>query len=227
MPPGGFTFYQPQTGWNAPEWRSFDVVVESLIEHRNANPFITKQHNLSTIREVVEIEVDEYNAQRCLNNGWHHFLSDAGPPGKWMPQRLSRGVAAAVGSVKRAAAGIGVVRDWLGDGLRPVDSTLASKRAEVCVNCPQNQDPNWIQNLEEVVAKDIRTKIEIKNDLKLSTPYDAQLLSCQVCDCPMSLKVWTPIEHIKNNTSSQVMSALSAVKTKTGKQCWVVTESKP
>lgn len=225
FPPGGFQFLQPETGWNAPENSSFDVVVTKLIEHRNANRFITQQHNLSTDYETVANEVDAYNAQRMLANpGWAHFLGDASPGGQWWPQRLSRAAGGVVASVKKTAAGIKVISEWLGSGLRPVDKSLAEKRGSRCIECSQNSDPNWPQKLDAMAAADIKKLVEIKNDMKLETQYDKQLLTCQVCDCFLPLKVWVPIKHISDETSTDTLNKLSAVKTASGKGCWVAEE---
>ena len=225
FPPGGFQWLESQTGWNAPANESFDVVVNKLIEHRKANPFVTKQNNLPIDYDAVADQVDAYNAHRMLQTpGWAHFLSDAGPSPSWLPRRLSRSAEAVVVSVKKTAAGIKVISEWLGSGLRPVDQSLAEKRGSRCVECPMNVDPNWIQKLDEVTATYIKKLIEIKNDMKLETKYDNQLNSCSICDCPMKLKVHVPISHISNETSTDTLNRLSAVKTVSGKGCWVPEE---
>lgn len=218
-------YTQPQTGWNAPPNESFTVVVTKLIEHRKANPFIVQQHNLSTDYEVVCNEVDEFNAERMKRNiGWSHFLGDASPSGGWMPQRLNRAGAGVVAAVKRTAAGIKVIAEWLGSGLRPVDQSLAEKRAMRCIECPKNTDPNWLQKLDAMAAEDVKKLVEIKNDMKLATPQDNQLLTCSVCDCYLRLKVWVPITHISSETSTALLNELTQVKTASGQGCWVPEE---
>ncbi len=225
FPPGGFMFLQPETNWSAPSNESFDVVVTKLIEHRKANPFITKQNNLSTDYESVSNELDQYNAYRMLQNpSWNHFLSDSNPSPQFKPRRLSRLVGAVAEGTKKTAAGIKVIAEWLGSGLRPVDQALADNRASRCSECPQNSDTNWIQKLDAIAAAEVKKLAEIKNDLKLETPYDKQLHNCQVCDCALNLKVWVPIAHISNETSTTVLNELSAVKTQSGKGCWVPEE---
>ena len=224
FPPNGWLFTQPQTGWEAPKDSSFDVVVTAIIAHRNGNRFITKENNLSTDPAFVAEELDGYNAERCLRAGWNHFLADASPGGQWLPRRLSRSVGAVVESVKKTAAGIKVVSSWLGAGLRPVEQSLADKRSLTCLECPNNTDPNWIQKLDSIAAADIKKLAEIKNDMKLTTPYDDRLHSCAICDCSLTLKPWVPIAHIKSETSAEALSKLSAVKTNSGKPCWVAEE---
>lgn len=225
--PYGFQFHQAQTNWDAPLNASFDRVVRALIEHRLGNPFITKQNNLSTDYDAVAIEVDEFNAARmAANPRWQHFIEDGGGGGAgfWKPQRLQRSAAAVVASVKKTAAGVGVLRDWLGDGLRPVQLSLAEARGARCIECPQNGEPNWLESVSAHIADEVKVKMEIRNDLKLATSHDDALNVCKVCTCSLPLKVWTPIKHIAKETLPEVLKELAVVRTKSGNMCWVTEE---
>lgn len=217
-PPGGWQWLETQTNWQPPAYASFDSVVTALVEHRRANSFIAKQHNLPTDYDSVANQVDEFNAERMKSNpNWNHFLGDASPPGFFSPQRLQRSAAAAVANLKKTAAGIGLIREWLGDGLRPVEQALANKRAEVCVKCPLNQEGGFWEKLDAAGAEEVKKMVAIKNDMKLETPLDSQLKSCTACLCWNSLKVWTPIAHINNHTSTKVLNELHS-------DCWVRKE---
>lgn len=226
--PNGWTFIQPQISDENiipnPLSTSFTEAVNKIIEVRNANPFITQQNNLSTDPEAVANELDAYTAERCLRAGWNHFLGDASPGGQWLPRRLSRSGAGVVEKAKKTVAGVKIISEWLGEGLRPVEQALADKRAARCVECPQNSDPNFIQKFETMAAEKIKQLAEIKNNMELKTPYDAQLHMCQICSCPMGTKVWVPIKHINNETSTDILNQLSAVKTSSGQGCWVPEE---
>lgn len=226
FPPGGFQFYQPQTNWSAPnpDSSSFDVTVRNIVEHRKGNRWISEQNNLSTDPDVVADELDAFNAERMLKSGWNHFLSDAGPSPSWLPRRLSRSAGVVVESVKKTAAGVKVIAEWLGSGLRPVDKALAEKRGSRCIECPNNVDPNWLQKLDAMAAADVKKLVEIKNDLKLETKYDNQLNTCGICDCFLKLKIWVPTKHIANETSTDTLNRLSVVKTASGQGCWVPEE---
>jgi len=220
--PGGFQFHQPQTNWRVPEGIDFRSAVALIIAHRKGNKWITQQHNLSTDERQVADELDEFNAARMLSHpGWERFVGDTSAPKTWSPstslRRLASGVAGASSAVRRTAAGVKLVAEWLGAGLRPVDHALAEKRAAVCVGCPMNGDPNWLQRLDAAVADQIKTLVEVKNDLKLSTTSDEKLLTCKACDCFLKLKVHAPIEHIKANTSATVKANLWA-------KCWILSE---
>ncbi len=219
---------EAQTGWQPQSWMSFEQAVQALIAHRKANAWIVKQNNLPTEYNAVANQVDEYNAARCLAHpGWEHFVGSAEPPKTWSPsafQIRQRGNVVGAGAVRRTAAGVKLVADWVGSGLRPIDKITAEKRGGVCVTCPNNTNPNWIQKIDAALASEIKTLIEIKNDLKLSTIHDKNLLTCSLCDCYLPLKVWAPIEHIWNNSPQTVKDDLSKVTTSDGHRCWVIEE---
>jgi len=214
--PNGFQFYQPETSWSAPTWRSFETIVLALIDHRKGNPYLTKKHGWRTDYEGVAAEVDAYNSKLCQANGWFDFIIEASPdPPKLPPQHWAG--AGVVGHVKRSAAGIKLVMDWLGNGLKPVPVTLAEKRAAVCVTCPLNADPNWIQKLDAVAAQQVKNLLEVRSDMALRTSLDEKLLTCQACDCYLPLKVWTPLDVVLANTSEEQKSKLDP-------KCWITAE---
>lgn len=226
--PYGFQWVESQTGRQFKN-DSFWSLVDELLAHRRGNAWIVKQHNLPMDRNQVANIVDEYNAARCLAHpGWEHFVGSAEPPKTWSPSAFSlrRRVENVVGGVRRTAAGVKLAAEWLGDGLRPVENALAEKRAGVCVTCPENGDPNWLQRIDASLASEVKHLVEIRNDLNLSTIHDQNLHTCKVCDCYLKLKVHTPIEHIKNNMPAEVVTKLRGVKTSTGAPCWVVEEMK-
>lgn len=131
--------------------------------------------------------------------------------------------------VKRTVAGVKLVRDWLGSGLKPVERGLATKRAAICVQCPLNQEGNFWQKLDEVAARGVKTLMSIKADLECKTDYDERLKTCQACDCLNELKVHTPLVHILKHTSAEVRDKLvngmiidgQLVK---AKDCWILAE---
>lgn len=220
FPPGGFQFVQPQISPAVIGGHDFDSCVQAVYTMRMGNPFICQQNNLSTDKATIEAEVDEYNAARCLSTaGWEHFVADTSPPKSWTPstsprRRQDAGVAA---GARRTVAGVRLVMEWLGDGLKPVAHELAEKRAGICVGCPKNSEPNWLQRIDAAVAAQIQSLVEIKNDLKLSTLQDEHIHTCSACDCFLKLKVHVPIEHVRTNTSE-------AVKAQLDPRCWVLHE---
>lgn len=114
------------------------------------------------------------------------------------------------------------MKDWLGEGMKPVPRSTAENRAIICANCPQNSDPDWFQKLEAAAAVVIKGLIEARNKMQLVTGQDAKLHSCQACDCPLRLKVWVPADIVQAKTSDKLRAELREKKP----DCWILTESK-
>lgn len=202
-----------------PQPITLDQFVKGVIKFINGNPWLLTQ-GYSNDFQTVKNQVREHEGARMLAMGFTHLVQTESAAPKWNPpQFIRRHAEGAAGAVKRTASGVKLVVDWLGSGLRPVESALAEKRARVCVDCPQNVKPNWLQSLDAAAAAQVKKLIEIKNDLKLATSSDAQLFSCQYCDCALTLKVWANIDHILNNLSPEVKSRLHP-------NCWVLSEEK-
>lgn len=218
--PNGFRYIVPETGWTAPLHSSFDALVKALIQHRRGNPHLARKHNWSLDYNVVANQVDEYNAAICVAHNWNDFILNEASFPKLTPPRPNIGSASAgaVAAVKRTVAGVKVVSDWLGSGLRPVSQERAEKRASICVKCPLNQDPNWLQKLDAIAAKQVKTLVEVKNDLTLKTSLDDKLLSCQACDCYLPTKVWIELQHVLKNTSAEARARLDPF-------CWIISEA--
>lgn len=221
FPPNGWLFYQPETNWHVPNPNhSFNSVVQSIIDHRKANP----RFNLPTDPESAGRDLENYTEQRLraqygeAAKEWVVLGNDGSTAPPFSP-RLREGlpVGAAVDKAKKALAGIGAVIDWLGDGLKPVPAHLAAQRAAVCVSCRHNQEPTGIQRAYELAADGIGALMNSREEMKLSTPHDANLKTCQLCDCVLKLKVFAPIKHIAKRTSADVWKSLP-------EHCWIKKE---
>jgi hypothetical protein len=165
--------------------------------------------------------IDQSNALRCLAiPGADIYVLGKGGPELSQPSKkvdfsnLPHRVLAAAGDIRTAAAGTAVVLDWLLSGGKPVDPNLASARAAVCSLCPKNVVGSWFT---VAPAETIRATLSARSDLKLETPFDAQLQSCAACLCLLRLKVWCPIEHIVDHTKADVWDRLDP-------RCWMLTE---
>jgi len=220
--PGGFQFTQPETGWNAPKWQSFDVVVKELIKHRKGNPHLVKKHDWSLDYDTVANEIDEYNAVRCRNAGYFDFIAQDSPPSpKLFLSRFQaqKPAAAAAGSMKRVAAGIGALYEWLGSGANPVSKEKAESRAGTCVTCPMNGKGDWTRFFTGPAVEMIKKQLAIKHDLRLETSHDAELGVCEACMCQLTLKPWVPLETILHHTNDDMKKRLHP-------KCWILSESK-
>lgn len=124
--------------------------------------------------------------------------------------------------IRNDISGAEILRDWLGDG-DPVHPMVAEARAKRCTTgndgkpCPHNIEPNWWDRIKHVAAEWIRSEIELKAKLKLHVPQEKDLAMCKICGCCLSLKVWTPIQHIKNHVTSDALNA-------TPEYCWMRKE---
>lgn len=224
--PGGFVFLQAETGFEAPKNLSFNSVVDAVVKHRLGNPWITKKHNLATDWNSVADEVEHMNALRMQSNPkWSHFLGadDGGAsfsgPFRFPSQHQPANVVG--GQVKKVAAGVKVLLDWLGSGGRAVPKEQAEKRAATCVLCPQNKDGDWTAMFTKPVSEMLRLQLGIKNDLKLATSKDDKLYVCQACSCPLKLKVWSPLKHVLDNMDDATKARLQPSEP----VCWILEEA--
>ena len=204
---GGWVFRQPQTGWtNSMAMVGFKASVDTIRKHRLANPAITAKHKLSTDPTAIAEELRVYTRKRL-------GIADPVAPSFFQPSRsqLPSRVVAAAGNLKRAAQGTAVVLDWLSSGGMPIAQELANKRATICVACPKNVQGDWYTTAP---AQLIKSTLEARKDLKLETPSDASLKSCEVCRCLLALKVHCPLSHIVAKTKPEIMAELPS-------NCWI------
>lgn len=217
-PPYGFQFLQPETGQSTPFSGSFYSVVEQVMTLRQANPFLCERHGWRTDQAGVEHDVEQYNVARMIAGGWMDFIvSDdpAPPPTYYPPSAQKKSAVGVLSGVKRVAAGVAVLVEWLGSGAKPVEQSLADSRAAICADCPKNDGGDFIAYFTKPIADKIRTQLEIRGDLQLRTPHDDKLTVCSGCDCPLKLKVWVPFDYVLAHTSEDT-------KTRLDPRCWIL-----
>jgi hypothetical protein len=212
--PNGFIFYQAETGWQPQRMQSFETIVAAIIAHRNANPWLKDKNGWSVDPDTVREELDRYNAKVCEHMGWKDYISSAGdsapPLSQPLPQRLlHRGA--------NVVAGAETLVDWIADGAEAVGVEVSSERAAVCSACPKNGKGDLLSYFTRPAAEAIRRTVARKNEMQLTTPYDDGLGICEVCDCPLKLKVHLPIEVIVKKLSPVTRSELPA-------HCWIRKE---
>lgn len=184
--------------------------IEAIRKHRLANPAITAKHNLSTDPEQIGRELIAFQRARgALPPEAPSFFQSSRSS---LPDR----VVAVAGEIKTAARGTAVVLDWLTSGGNPVAPELASKRAGICAPCPHNKEGSWFT---VAPAELIRSTLSARSDLKLETPFDDQLKSCEICKCLNRLKPHVPLAHIIKSTPADIMA-------KFPETCWIKIESK-
>lgn len=220
-PPGSFQVYVPETDWRSTPYTGFSATVEEVQQHRKLNPRFGWPTDTASVAKWVE----EYTVARLrtVPGGTDYIVEgSAEPPANFpLPHRRQRRAVGAVEGVKvkKLVAGISLITDWLGDSLAPVEQVVADHRASICARCPLNRSPNAVQGVYGIVGDGLHLLMEAKNDMQLATPHDNVLQTCSACDCKLTLKVWTPTEHIKKHTSEAVFNDLDP-------GCWIRAELK-
>lgn len=218
FPPGGWVYYQPETGWSAPQWLPFNAVVQAIVSHRSANP----QHKFSTDSRVVEMELDAYTCARLQDMpGGDQFIIPGAPPPNFHLARLRpRLLAVAAGAkdkIANAVAGIGLWMEWFGN--KPVAPEVAERRAGICVNCPNNVAGDVFQRFNAKTGEELKKIFAAMADEKMQTSHDEKLFVCGICDCPLKAKVHSPMIVIQNHLRAEVKARLPEF-------CWIVQEEK-
>lgn len=110
--------------------------------------------------------------------------------------------------------GVSTLMDWLGAGGVAVGPKDAQRRADICLQCPENK-AGW--SVSETVAKAIKTHVELKNNLQLRVDGEKSLHTCSICQCALRLKVHVPIEVIRSHMQPGEADKLPSY-------CWQKTE---
>lgn len=212
--PNGYAYRQPETNWSAPRYASFSTIVQSLMMHRKANPFLAEKHGWRVDEDGVADDVEQYNVRICQQMGWYEYLM--GGDGQAVPKTQAQpSLPVRLGNV---VGGAEILVDWISSGGEAVGAELAHQRAAVCASCPLNKSGDLLSFFTKPVSEVIRKLQSRRLEWKLETPYDDKLGVCQACQCPLKLKVWMPIGRIKQKLSPEVMSALD-------KNCWIHKET--
>lgn len=105
-----------------------------------------------------------------------------------------------------------------GFGKQPPAQAIAQARADICFKCPYNYLGAW--SVSSRVAEVIHAQREEKLRLKLRVEGEEKLGVCEVCGCPMILKVWYDAETIWKHTPDAVYNRYP-------EWCWLQKERKP
>lgn len=214
--PNGFKFRIPEVRWQSAPFASFDTIVNQVLNLVTSNPALQKVY--PTSREAIADLVDRVNADFCKLNGWNAYITDPAPdvsPPKPMAPSAVQRLQAVAGAVKKVNAGARLLLDWEKSGQPPVDNSLAQERAFVCSTCPQNGKGDLTSWFTKSASELIRSQLSRLHGLNLSTALDDKLGVCDVCLCPLKLKVHAPksliLEHIPDDVKSQLPA-----------HCWIL-----
>lgn len=213
FPAGGWQFYQPQTQWRAPNpiSNTFDQQVTNIIKHRLANTAIRIKYKLSTDPDEVANELEAFTRARL---GLPQTAATSTAP-KTLPRRdYAAPAAGAVAAIKKVAAGGALLLEWEVSGQPPVAPELAAKRAFVCAKgnagqrCPKNSQGDFTSWFTKPISEILRQKMARVNSMNLTTPHDAELGVCSACECPLRLKVQTPLDLILKHLKPEARADL-------------------
>jgi hypothetical protein len=111
-------------------------------------------------------------------------------------------------------AAIPIIKLWVGEGGETVSHSQAQARANVCLECPLNQK----MPLERELASLLKKISKLKNQLILHVTGEQRLHSCQACSCPLTSKVWVPLEYIRKGVTDEELKDFHH-------DCWIRKES--
>lgn len=222
--PNGFKFVQPEISFHSRPHASFEAITNALMVARRANPAIAAKYGWATDHDGVARDVEAYNAAICEKMGWTDYLAvDVGapsPPKSRPPSRQeAEQISAAGAKVKKIWAGVRTLNDWLDSKAPAVPQEQSNARALKCAACPQNGKGDFTRWFTQPASEAIRRQLAELNNRNLRTDHDDKINICEVCLCPMKLKVHTPLQFIKSHLSDGIMDELRTVP-----GCWITAE---
>ena len=222
--PNGLTFLQPETNWRPPRYASFAIIVNAIISHRRRRPDLVQSKKWSLDQAVVAEELDAFNARLCAQHGWMDYITDGAgvvmpPKPTALLQQEKSVLAAAADKAKKIWSGLETLGDWIDSNTPPVAKEVSESRASICAKCPRNGSGDWTTWFTKPASEIIRKNQEKLAFMKLSTTHDATINICEICLCPLKLKVHTPAQYIKAHMSQSVLAELRAVP-----NCWIPKE---
>ena len=113
------------------------------------------------------------------------------------------------------AAGAALLMDWEQSKQPPVGPEVSAARAAVCVQCPKNTPGDFTSWFTKPVAEMLRSKLARLHAMNLTTPDDDRLHVCEVCLCPLKLKVHTPLDLIEKHMKPATKAELPPA-------CWIL-----
>ncbi len=222
--PNGMTFLVPETNWRPQRFASFSAIVNGLIAHRRGRPDLVASKGWSLDYDTVANEVDAFNALICVRHGWNDYImGDEGvappPKSQALLQHEKSLISAAAGKAKKIWAGVKTSNEWIDSGAPPVAKETSEIRASTCAKCPKNGKGDFTSWFTKPASEVIGKQIERINGMKLTTSVDATLNVCEVCLCPLKVKVHTPMTFIKAHMSPDTLAELRQVP-----NCWIPKE---
>jgi len=104
------------------------------------------------------------------------------------------------------------MKEWLGDGGKPVATKVSQARADICLDCKFN-----VKNvMTESFGDAYRRHLAAKRRMKLEVVGETLLHTCQLCRCSLPLKIHVPFKHIRAYQREEIRQAIMKGKP----ACW-------
>lgn len=223
VPPGGWRYVQNDnrgaflkkfTGYG-----DYGGFIEEVLDFRKANVL-----NGSTT-QAVDRDIQTYMCREVGNDP--RYCTDESKKNSTLQRLVSR-AKAAKHVVERLSSGAGIIHDWLGNDAHPVPLSTAQARSDVCsgrlsgVACPHNSDKTTASWFTGPVSRAIKEQVAAKEKLSLKVEGESALHYCQLCLCPLPLKVWVPMPTILNHFPDKM---LDVFRKEAPANCWLLTET--
>jgi hypothetical protein len=235
-PNGGWKYVEAATGWSIPDPMSkdFDAACQVIAAHRKQNPGYKLPFDIPSVAEaliqqtVLRILPDSDNAPKWLvplDDEAKKKTSGGQPVQDQPPFYRKADVRPAdnvdrktpMGRVLSLANGARTISRWLGEGMEPVSDALANSRAKVCSACPMNVAGDWFDRVTGKIAEIVREEVTAKSALNLRTDHEQELGTCDACGCNLRLKVWVPLQTIRERATAESDGELDP-------GCWILNE---
>jgi hypothetical protein len=187
-----------------------------LYYHLKANPQVAEKLGWPIDLQFCAEKVDEFNATLCEANGWTEYITDQAGGGRPAGDPFPFPSVSQVSPLRKVAAGGAVLVEWISSGAEAVSGDVATARAGVCAQCDHNQPGGM---LTAAVSEGLRKALNLRREWKLETPFDDRLRTCDVCLCPLRLKVHVPLDRILSKLDAETKAGLAP-------QCWITAEEK-
>lgn len=185
---GGWRYTVPETGAYIVGGTEGQLV-ENVKKHYVANN-ITVPFG---VRELIEEQICKDVPHYCITEGPE--LKATKQQHRWVHEIVS---------------GTKTLWSWLvTGGGASVELEEAERRADVCVGCVENQEPQGCTSCARAAMLQ-----QIARIAPGTTSKDDSLKACRACGCSLKAKVWVPSEILQKNMPT-------AIKNDLPEHCWV------
>lgn len=104
------------------------------------------------------------------------------------------------------------MKEWLGEGGKPVAPKVSQARADMCLDCRFNRTSAMMEQLGSTMKRHLAAK----KRMKLEVVGETLLHTCKLCRCALVLKIHVPFKHIRAYQREEIRQAIMKGKP----DCW-------